>query len=1755
MKLKVKGLGIKFRKRTAATISLLIFAQNILMANQVESNFWKERKESLAAAQEFPGRPKNKSENAAAILAALPKGLPSINSSFDPSLSDFNLVGDVLGDSKPGGLNRALPEWIQSAVNPYANLHEIYLSPDRKAKTVFLLQDLHLNFEAQLNIAGTIDGLGRALRNQNSKLLVGLEGADLDRADYSITNSYPYRDEINRVAKAMLKVNVLNGAEFAVVGFQGDGRTGPVQPPFDYTGLENQVEYDANVKALREAVPLKERASVALKEFKRSLNDLKAKKYSGDLLKFDSKMSAFEDGSLDLPQFALFLQKYIPPTALNSKTLVEAAAMEKSLDFGRIERDRRRLFKNLLEKLNESEIKELLQLSMMFKAHAVTYSQYYTHLRNLLKRHGIALAAFPEMDRYVQYVLKSESINPSQLFDEIKAWEESAAERVLTTSEQKELAQVTKDYFLLKKISDHILTEEEFRRYEARKEEIHRLPERLAALGGSVPSLFEKMSSHWNVFENFYTIAETRNKTLAGRLADKLKSVQTDYAVLVAGGFHTQGILSHLKKAGLSILVLSPKVTKLEDGISSLDILESGRLPLDKIFVGDRLFLGLAPQTLVPGRSEATLECAETAAEAARNDRDVEVRSRDGRRTVAHWSKDRPREETTDGLILELEGEEFVGVSRYLGQPYPWLEAINEAVRQSPTKLTAIFGIIHRILNLPRPTTTVADKWGSRTVTDMSRLLIEADPVSFIDKVAQMYPAALSQGIKTSSFLLRRSSILSQIDPLLDLLHKIFPHLPSPVQEEIINSASPFESMTGDTSIKKQELDNALSSVLSKWRGPYNRPVPEIDANKIEIRLVKGDKEAQLSELRPVGGNGVRYFIWVSREFLLKHVLSHENLQLVVSKLYPDDPRASEKARVWLLERYLAHELLEGQQFRPSLRRSGVAGEAEQKAHDLLTKFGLGPVIKEHDVVLNITDLISEMMADDAKKEPDLQTFSPQVRALFPAPKPKAPPPAKLKVTPFTQQIPTPKGVLGLAANDKNQVALVGNEAQIFDHKGNQVTKPLQSRVGTIEHVALSRKAGVVAYTISKERADQKERTYRVDTFNLETRNEGGTNEIAQKIISLAITSDGSRVYVVRQDNNKVYVYDPDKFSEMLTGLEAPPEGEVKSLNVVAVSPDDRYVVAAGNDGVLVVWDAKTRKIVAKKAHEDNEHPRSPILSIGFSPVQGAHILAKEKTFVGSDIPENNLNKEDWRLLTGDKAGYIWHWALTPKGLVRSSLRARPPSGKDHPVQSVAVNQEGTRAVCVTRGGSSDFSAEKFEVLVVDEHSLRYELRPDARINDAKFTGENQISLAVSGPEGKGGAIGQYDLSKLARIEWHRLALGLIWALYLGIGSASVLWFVPVLYLAGMIAAEEFGHGLRKLLARERVGLKMDILGFGVQTESALDKFIGQFFYFGTGALGLFLLGTSAWTYLILFALTVVSIEGAQWIYSFLSWLKNMVHPRRPVLITREMAEDVLNRLLKEEPILEEILPVKPQVANYSLGGKRYRDVQFDAQGRLASDEALLNTFTEQNRYGLLRSTLDRGFRFRKLEGAYADAKVGALKSLLVLDAANSMNFLVETYLAQKKKSGGQGRPVLAVLKTRFEFRIELGEYIRFLKLKGATEESQELQNALEVQADLALNDRDSNRGMILIALDDNGSAPKLLPSGEWDVSHLVNFYQSKAREYNLSPQQIVFVSNWRKLILSRAVNIAVRMITSVDIFITTLDGRLKAYSFAALAA
>lgn len=570
-----------FRRAMAVGLSAAYALTNVVWAHATETTFWGERQR---ASRDRSFSTPLKSDS---ILAGLPKNT-SRTAPFLPLFehpTEINIAGySCLGKNGAEGSNPRILQIAQS-IRPFGTVRYVRESKKAGAPLIIHIQDVHGNLGAQQNMGGMVHALAR----DSGVRLVGMEGA---WGAFAVDEFrlYPNPDIVKQVGLYFLKKDLIGGPEYA--GLAGD-------QPLTLWGIENPTLYRANVDAVKGSLANRERAETFLASLNHSLETLKKSRYSLPLLSFDQNQSLYYDhgqrGLGDYLQALVGFNGTAPaPLAVRFPNVVRflsAIKEEKALDFSAVERERRGLVSSLAEHLSPMEQQGLLQRSVDLRAGTLSHNDYHLYLQELCDRKGVNLGTRPTLLAYMHYVGASEKIERDALLAEIAALEISAQDALIETEDQRTLVTLSRDALRLKKLIANELTPDEWTAYAAHRDPTLQLASRLNSLDPSlsVPSL--DLPALLDPFEGFCARAMDRNTVLVENLLSKMKGENQRTAVLVAGGFHSDGLMDDLKKRGVSVVVLTPTIGPLDPRHRALDVFAQDPLPLEKIFTGEPIAL------------------------------------------------------------------------------------------------------------------------------------------------------------------------------------------------------------------------------------------------------------------------------------------------------------------------------------------------------------------------------------------------------------------------------------------------------------------------------------------------------------------------------------------------------------------------------------------------------------------------------------------------------------------------------------------------------------------------------------------------------------------------------------------------------------------------------------------------------------------------------------------------------------------------------------------------------------------------------------------------------------------------------------------------------------------------------------------------------------------------------------------------------------------------------------------------------------
>lgn len=463
-------------------------------------------------------------------------------------------------------------------------IRDSYFAGDSNTILVHI-QDLHCNYDAQISIYNIIN----ELREKYGLNLVAVEGS-IGRLETAPFSSYPDERIKEDVARWFVKRGKFDGAALAHVMSKSGFTFWGVDDPKMYN--ENVEAYKVSLEAQNSMVKYYDNMSGILKQFK-------DKTYSDDLKELDSKIAAYKDETLDFSQYIAYLVSLMDKHAIdksaykNVTILSDVLKKEADIDFLQVDTERAAYMDKLNEQLKDTQLSELLDKSLYFKLGRISALDFYTYLQELSTHEGIApLTEYPQLAKYIEYIKEYATIENIRLFQEIEALETALKEKLFSSDMQRSIDTLSKNLDTINDLFNLRLTKDTLHYYRDHRKDITAsyfvnfitANAKQYGINYKLDPAFRDIDRYLSGLEEFYRLAEERDTALVDNTIAKMRENRAKVAVLISGGFHTDGITQLLKERQLSYVVITPKVDSLQDDNPYKTVLLGGRDSFDRLF-------------------------------------------------------------------------------------------------------------------------------------------------------------------------------------------------------------------------------------------------------------------------------------------------------------------------------------------------------------------------------------------------------------------------------------------------------------------------------------------------------------------------------------------------------------------------------------------------------------------------------------------------------------------------------------------------------------------------------------------------------------------------------------------------------------------------------------------------------------------------------------------------------------------------------------------------------------------------------------------------------------------------------------------------------------------------------------------------------------------------------------------------------------------------------------------------------------------
>ncbi len=447
--------------------------------------------------------------------------------------------------------------------------------------TINHIQDAHSHYEAQQNIRNIL----KTLTEKNGNTFIGLEGANTQLAPKSY-HFFPW-DFINlKIADSLMKKGSLSGAEYFALELEENNS--PLRKKLIFEGVESVDIYKEDLELFKTLILQKNEVQQTTKQLDSALDKIQSKVYNSDLLKLTRKKRAYQNKEIDLMIFLSAIQKEWQKTfnldlssPLNQKAWPYLSRMlylkqqESNISLQAVKREVKDLIQVLNQKIGDAQVRsDLIQnleamTSASRKSEALIHKNpraFFEALYQASLERSFSLEPYTHLRQYAETLILQSEVSGQPFFEELDRSFEMLQVELTNTEEEKSLIQLSKSVELLGQLLNLEASSEEWTLIQKAPQSYS--PKEFSEKLGMKSQALDDSEKLFQQAMQFYELAEKRDRSLVQNTLTQMKQQKKEGAILVTGGFHTQGMTELLRQQNITYNVIQPHMeTGLDDSV------------------------------------------------------------------------------------------------------------------------------------------------------------------------------------------------------------------------------------------------------------------------------------------------------------------------------------------------------------------------------------------------------------------------------------------------------------------------------------------------------------------------------------------------------------------------------------------------------------------------------------------------------------------------------------------------------------------------------------------------------------------------------------------------------------------------------------------------------------------------------------------------------------------------------------------------------------------------------------------------------------------------------------------------------------------------------------------------------------------------------------------------------------------------------------------------------------------------------------
>ncbi len=455
-------------------------------------------------------------------------------------------IGSASAQSRP--LIPALPHDL-------GKVTDVFIPQNSSAKPLLIhIEDAHAHFETQQKIREIL----KFLKENRNLEQVFLEGAS-GRLDQNLFKIFPDQSLNINAAEYWMKEGRFSGAEVFAIENMNE---------IKLAGAENRALYTKNLESFRRLHRQFKQIRPVLERWQNALIRLEKKVYLGDLKTWNDSRRKFLNGEIDLLNYARLLER-LSGEGLNSQRalgrLFDIESSLKSISEDAWKKEYRTIsglirtpvlkknWKSLKGSIHEINLTRLEKDNLLIARNPRLFFEY---LLTDLEKRGISARQFKELPKIARYLMLRGELDGAQVMEDLFTLEELTGKKLLQTRAERELYENEKAFQHLVNLFSLSIDRNQWTRILGHRADWNpsSLGEKIGQTAGEIPD------ESFRLALEFYETAYKREEALVRNAVEQFEKSNEPLAVLITGGFHSDGIRRLLRKRGVNYLSVRPEV-------------------------------------------------------------------------------------------------------------------------------------------------------------------------------------------------------------------------------------------------------------------------------------------------------------------------------------------------------------------------------------------------------------------------------------------------------------------------------------------------------------------------------------------------------------------------------------------------------------------------------------------------------------------------------------------------------------------------------------------------------------------------------------------------------------------------------------------------------------------------------------------------------------------------------------------------------------------------------------------------------------------------------------------------------------------------------------------------------------------------------------------------------------------------------------------------------------------------------------------